>query len=242
MKLNEKILYCRKKAGLSQEALAERIGVSRQAISKWETGEASPEITKLPLLAAAFGVTADWLLSEDEPADEPLPAEESAPDSAPQSFPCEPAAGAWPAWVDKLPDFLARLIRTYGWLVGLRMAIGGALFAALGFVGKAMFGAMNDYAAGQMGSVMGGLGGGVTLYDNAGNVLDPASLGLTTADLNAMGLGSSSGWSYSGLTASASLPEPIAILCNLIIVIGLVLLIGGALLAWYLKKRGQEAA
>ena len=38
MKLNEKIYWCRKRAGLSQEALAERIGVSRQSISKWETG------------------------------------------------------------------------------------------------------------------------------------------------------------------------------------------------------------
>ena len=38
MKLNEKIYHCRKKAGYSQEALAEKIGVSRQAISKWETG------------------------------------------------------------------------------------------------------------------------------------------------------------------------------------------------------------
>ena len=38
MKLNEKIYLCRKKAGLSQDALAERLGVSRQAISKWETG------------------------------------------------------------------------------------------------------------------------------------------------------------------------------------------------------------
>ena len=64
MKLNEKIYWCRKRAGLSQESLAERIGVSRQSISKWETGEASPEISKLPLLASAFGVTADWLLSE----------------------------------------------------------------------------------------------------------------------------------------------------------------------------------
>ena len=39
MKLSDKIYHCRKKAGLSQEALAERIGVSRQAISKWETGD-----------------------------------------------------------------------------------------------------------------------------------------------------------------------------------------------------------
>ena len=38
MKLNEKIYWCRKRAGLSQEALAEHIGVSRQSISKWETG------------------------------------------------------------------------------------------------------------------------------------------------------------------------------------------------------------
>ena len=43
MNLSEKILYCRKKAGLSQEALAEKLGVSRQAISKWETGESVPE-------------------------------------------------------------------------------------------------------------------------------------------------------------------------------------------------------
>ena len=38
MKLPEKILYCRKRAGLSQEALAERLGFSRQAVSKWDTG------------------------------------------------------------------------------------------------------------------------------------------------------------------------------------------------------------
>ena len=55
MKLSEKIYYCRKKAGMSQEALAARIGVSRQAVSKWETGEAEPELGKLRLLAEAFG-------------------------------------------------------------------------------------------------------------------------------------------------------------------------------------------
>lgn len=38
MTLSGKILYCRKRAGLSQEALAEKLGVSRQAVSKWETG------------------------------------------------------------------------------------------------------------------------------------------------------------------------------------------------------------
>ncbi len=67
MKLHEKIYYCRKKSGLSQEALAEKIGVSRQAVSKWETGDAAPEIGKLKLLCDVFGVTADWMISEDEP-------------------------------------------------------------------------------------------------------------------------------------------------------------------------------
>lgn len=38
MKLSEKILYCRKRAGLSQEALAARLGLSRQSVCKWETG------------------------------------------------------------------------------------------------------------------------------------------------------------------------------------------------------------
>lgn len=67
MKLYEKIYYCRKKSGMSQEALAEKIGVSRQAISKWETGDAVPELSKLKSLCDIFGVTADWMLSEDEP-------------------------------------------------------------------------------------------------------------------------------------------------------------------------------
>ena len=69
MNLSEKIQLCRKRAGLSQEALAEKLNVSRQAVSKWETGAAEPELSKLRALATAFGVTADWLLSEEDAAD-----------------------------------------------------------------------------------------------------------------------------------------------------------------------------
>ena len=46
MSLSEKIYICRKKAGLSQDTLAQKLGVSRQAVSKWKTGESSPEIGK----------------------------------------------------------------------------------------------------------------------------------------------------------------------------------------------------
>lgn len=66
MKLNERIIFCRKKCGLSQEELGEKVGVSRQAVSKWETGDALPEVTKLKALADVFGVTVDYLLNEDD--------------------------------------------------------------------------------------------------------------------------------------------------------------------------------
>lgn len=69
MKLNEKIYYCRKRASLSQDTLAEKLGVSRQAISKWETGESVPDTGKLYPLSRVLGVSLDWLLSEDDPED-----------------------------------------------------------------------------------------------------------------------------------------------------------------------------
>ena len=66
--LSEKIYALRRKSGLSQEALAEKIGVSRQAVSKWETGAATPELDKLRALCACFGVTLDELTGQDAPA------------------------------------------------------------------------------------------------------------------------------------------------------------------------------
>ena len=62
MKLSEKIYYCRKKAGMSQEALAARIGVSRQAVSKWENDLTAPDISLIPKLAELFHITTDELL------------------------------------------------------------------------------------------------------------------------------------------------------------------------------------
>jgi len=65
MKLSQKILQLRKKLGLSQEELAEKIGVSRQSISKWETGESIPELERLIGLSEIFNVTTDYLLKPD---------------------------------------------------------------------------------------------------------------------------------------------------------------------------------
>ena len=55
--LSETIYRLRRQSGLSQEQLAEKIGVSRQAISKWEGGLSTPELEKLIALSACFGVT-----------------------------------------------------------------------------------------------------------------------------------------------------------------------------------------
>ena len=72
--LGQRIASERKKLGLSQEALGEKMGVSRQAISKWESDGAVPEIDKLIAMSKLFGVTLGWLLGvEEEAAAEPAP-------------------------------------------------------------------------------------------------------------------------------------------------------------------------
>lgn len=62
-----RLFELRKKNSLSQEDLAEKIGVSRQAVSKWERAEASPDTDNLILLAKLYEISLDELLSTDEP-------------------------------------------------------------------------------------------------------------------------------------------------------------------------------
>ena len=62
MELSGKILQLRKALGLSQEQLAEQVGVSRQSISKWETGQSAPELEKIVELSRVFGISTDELL------------------------------------------------------------------------------------------------------------------------------------------------------------------------------------
>lgn len=65
MTMAEKILAQRKKEGLSQEELAEKLGVSRQAISRWEMGAAFPDAPNILGLSRLFGVTTDYLLYDE---------------------------------------------------------------------------------------------------------------------------------------------------------------------------------
>ena len=62
MTMGQRLLALRTQAGLSQEALAERLGVSRQSISKWETDASIPDLDKLVRLGEIFGITLDELV------------------------------------------------------------------------------------------------------------------------------------------------------------------------------------
>ena len=73
MKLSDKIIKLRKINGWSQEELAEKLNVSRQAISHWESNTAQPDATNILKISKLFGVTTDYLLNDDFESDNDLP-------------------------------------------------------------------------------------------------------------------------------------------------------------------------
>ena len=64
MTFSDKLIALRRKAGWSQEELAERLNVSRQSVSKWESAQSMPDIDKIVQLSSLFGVTTDYLLKD----------------------------------------------------------------------------------------------------------------------------------------------------------------------------------
>lgn len=220
MKLNEKILYYRKAAKLSQEELAAQVGVSRQAVSKWELGDATPEVDKLLALAKAFGVTTDELLCQDEPAEA-----RQAPPAAPSSHtaPSAPVEDNF----GKTIGLVSRLIQRYGWLLGVRVALSGLGVTLVGALARWGFGAMFG-TAGQMMDSMGGFGGmgGVEFSPGTPPEIQQAlleELGLAPA---ASPLGGIEGFFLGFATV--------------LIVIGLLTLLAGIVLAVYLYQKGTQ--
>ena len=65
MILAEKISEERKKNGWNQEELAEKLSVSRQSVSKWESGQSVPDLNRILEMARIFGVTTDYLLKDE---------------------------------------------------------------------------------------------------------------------------------------------------------------------------------
>lgn len=113
MTLGEKLQKLRRARGWTQEQLAERLGVSRQSLSKWESDGALPDTANVIALADLFGVTTDYLLRQDG----------AAPDAAPQADRAEASApAAAPRPDGKLPH----------WMLAARWT---AVAAALGLIG-----------------------------------------------------------------------------------------------------------
>ena len=200
MTLSEKITYCRKKAVLSQEALAEKLGVSRQAVSKWETGESVPELNKMAALAKALNTSVDWLLSPDDPAPEEAPSKDGA---------------TYPGWVDKMPVFLRKLFYRWGWLMGVYIAFLGAVFAAFGCLMKFLtdsFVTSVQKSWESFGVELGGFG----MLDGFG-AIEP----------------------FGGVD---TIFNPMGMIDNFVIGIGVVILIAGLILAILLKRYGKDKA
>lgn len=72
----DKLIQLRKKNGLSQEELADKVGVSRQAVSKWESAQSIPDIDKVIALSGLFGVSIDYLLKDEIEIEDSVPLEE----------------------------------------------------------------------------------------------------------------------------------------------------------------------
>lgn len=202
MKLGEKIQYCRKKAGMSQDALAERIGVSRQAISKWETGEAMPETNNLLILAKIFGVSVDWLISDDEEAVQGKGEKENY-------------SKKYTAFFDSWTGFAGCVLKRYGWLAGVYLALCGLGVEFLGIMAKVALSLIivSDVDVEQ------------SIMDEFGNV-------IFTGGNDAFGVAK--------ITQSAASGNPVSIFANVFIFIGIVMVTVGIVLAVYLKKIGRR--
>lgn len=241
MKLSEKISYYRRKRGYSQQALADMMGVSRQSVSKWETGESLPEVTKLPQLAALFGVTTDFLLSEDAPAEDgevPKPEKSAEVDEGAAEAQAESSSStadfgrtvpdAVDCIADRLPHFLGKLVRLYGWVAGIRIAISGVLlivFALLGGVVSSSFSQTVD----SWDTTLGFGTSEVQYFNEDGTPMKDVPQAVRDA------IEGSSSPAASGVSVGASLSAPFTPILIAVCVIGLVMVIGGLALAFYLK-------
>lgn len=86
MTLPEKIIKLRKVNGWSQEDLAEKLNVSRQAISRWENGSALPDAQNVLQISKLFNVTTDYLLNDGYNSDNDIPAVQTAAKEADDLF------------------------------------------------------------------------------------------------------------------------------------------------------------
>lgn len=141
MILSEKITELRKKSGLSQEALGEKLGVSRQAVSKWELAQAVPELNKVIEMAKVFGVSTDLLLKDELE----LPAQPPAVSAGPE----KQEAPARTVTLSEANSYLAQVKRSAG-----LFAAGNILFWVSPFTAIILLGFTEDEKIVMIGAVV----------------------------------------------------------------------------------------
>lgn len=210
MKIGQKIYQLRRQLGLSQEALAERVNVTRQAVSKWELGTSVPELETVVALARTFGVTTDYLLSDEDAVPRP---EEAAASTAPQQD-----------WLERLPGFIGKLFRRFGWLCGVYIAAVGTALTAMGALARYMVRQMLGSFDVGFPTIWDGVGGYSGFPDDFSSI-------VVNSDIP--------GFSdyYAQQLQQAAANNPVSILGTFMIVAGIILIIGGIVLAVYLKKK-----
>lgn len=93
MSIAERLQELRKQSGYSQEQVAEMLGLSRQAISKWESGQGKPEIDNIVKLTEIYDVSADYILLGTEKVSVPLPENVPVPEKKELSHEYKKAIG-----------------------------------------------------------------------------------------------------------------------------------------------------
>lgn len=120
MTFGERLQQLRRKAGMSQDTLAEKLEVSRQAVSKWERDEAMPETDKVIRIARLFDVSLDTLLMGKEETPEPEP----QPRYQPSRYSATGISG----------DRVERFVRRHGYKAGYVMMIWGGVLCAFSMI------------------------------------------------------------------------------------------------------------
>ena len=132
MAFAQRLQEVRRRSGLTQEQFAERLCVSRQAVSKWESGRGYPEIEKILYICSCYGVTLNELFDHELPP----PAAEPAPEPEPAPLPTEPLHRS-------LAAFFNNLAPRNKWLAAGILA---GVAALAGLIGLCLKGGSSDMA------------------------------------------------------------------------------------------------
>lgn len=132
MAFAQRLQEVRRRSGLTQEQFAERLCVSRQAVSKWESGRGYPEIEKILYICSCYGVTLNELFDQELPS----PSESSAPEPEPAPLPTESLHRS-------LAAFFNNLAPRNKWLAAGILA---GVAALAGLIGLCLKGGSSDMA------------------------------------------------------------------------------------------------